>query len=41
MKKRMIVMLVAVAAFVVAVGAVKVRQIRGAGADLVVITTTP
>jgi len=33
MKKRMIVMLMAVAAFVAAMGAVKVRQIRGAGAQ--------
>jgi membrane fusion protein, multidrug efflux system len=31
MKKRMIVMLIAVAVFVAAIGAIKVRQIRGAG----------
>ena len=41
MKKRMIVMLLAVVAFVVAIGAVKVRQIRGAGAQTAAFQPPP
>jgi membrane fusion protein (multidrug efflux system) len=41
MTKRMIVMLLAVAAFVAAIGAVKVRQIRGAGAQTAAFQPPP